>query len=165
MGTGSKYYREVIGKLEKYCKKKYLAVIFIGIQFILMIALVVIAIFSLLEIAANFNSSARTVLFYIGATIVGGLTVYLLLIPLLQYFNFLRKESYHEVAESVGKHFPDVKDELLNSMQLVSSESDKEMYSKGLIDGAFQNIYNRVKNLKFENAINFDKVKSTSFYL
>lgn len=165
MGTGSKYYLEVIGKLEKYCKKKYLAVIIIGIQFILMITLVLITMFSLLELAANFNSLARTVLFYIGAAIVGGLTVYLLLIPFLQYFKVLRKESYQEVAENVGKHFPDVKDELLNSMQLVSSEKNEKLYSKGLIDGAFQNIYNRIKNLKFEKAINFDKVKNNSFYL
>ena len=54
-------------------------------------------------------------------------------------------------------------DDLLNTMQLVSSNDDK-IYSLKLINAAFQNVYNRTKNIKFASIISFKKVKSTFIY-
>ena len=163
MGTDSKYYREVIIKLERYCQKKYLLQVMIGLLIVLLIAIVVFTVFALLELIAHSNSSLRTFIFYLTVAVIGGTIVYLLLIPVLRYFKFFRNESYFKVAGKIGEHFPEIKDDLLNTIQLVSSNDDK-IYSPKLINAAFQNVYNRTKNIKFDSIISFKKVKSTFIY-
>ena len=49
-------------------------------------------------------------------------------------------------------------------MQLVS-ENDKETSTQpNLIDAAFKNIYERIKNLNFQSLINYDRVKKITPY-
>ncbi|MGB5895622.1 MAG: hypothetical protein WBG58_15705, partial [Ignavibacteriaceae bacterium] len=163
MGTNSTYYNEVINKLESYCQKKYLLHIMIGLQLALLIAISVFTVFALLELISHLNSSLRTFVFYLTVVVIGGSIIYLLLIPVLRYFKFFRNESYFNVAGKIGEHFPEIKDDLLNTMQLVSSNDDK-IYSPKLISAAFQNVYNRTRNLKFDSIISFNKVKSGFIY-
>jgi hypothetical protein len=165
MGTESKYYQEVIGKLEKLCKKKYVIQFLLGFQVLMFMALMFLTFFSLFELIAGLNSSFRTFLIYLAIVVIAGSTAYLLLIPLLRYFNLFRKESYHHVAKNVGEHFPDVQDDLLNSMQLVSSENDKRWYSISLINAAFKKVYNNTKNLKFESIISYNRTNKNLIYL
>ncbi|UCH66557.1 MAG: hypothetical protein JSW63_05375 [Ignavibacterium sp.] len=165
MGTDSKYYQEVIGKLERLCKKKYVLQFLLGFQAVMFIALMFLTVFSLFEMIAGLNSSSRTFLIYLVIVFVAGSTAYLLLIPLLRYLKFFRKESYHQVAKIVGENYPDVHDDLLNSMQLVSSEENKKYYSLPLINAAFKKVYNNTKNLKFESIINFNRTKKNLIYL
>ena len=163
MGTNSKYYNEVISKLEGYCQKKYLLHVMIGLQLALIIAIAVFTVFALLELVSHLNSSLRTFVFYLTVAVIGGSSIYLLLIPVLRYFKFFRNESYLNVAGKIGEHFPEIKDDLLNTMQLVSSNDDK-IYSPKLIGAAFQNVYNRTQKLKFSSIISFNKAKSSFIY-
>lgn len=158
MGTKGKYYDEIIDKLEKLCRKKYLGGILSGVFAVVLVSIIAFTLFSLFELIAHFNSTLRTVLFFTGIFIVAGVCTYLLFLPLLRYFNLLRDESYFQVAKNVGNHFPDVKDDLLNSMQLVNSDIDEKYYSHNLVDAAFKKVYDNTKNLKFESIINFKKV-------
>jgi hypothetical protein len=163
MGINSKYYNEVISKLESYCQKKYLLHVMIGLQLALIITIAVFTVFSLLELISHLNSSLRTFVFYLAVFVIGGSIIYLLLIPLLRYFKFFRNETYFIAAGKIGEHFPEIKDDLLNTMQLVSSNDDK-IYSPKLIGAAFQNVYERTQNLKFSSVIRFNKAKSSFIY-
>ena len=165
MSKNSTYYLEIIGKLEKLCRKKYLSHLFTGVQLVLFAILLILTIFSFVEIVAHLNSSLRTFLFFFALFVISGAFLYLVLIPLLQFFKLFRQESYYQVANDVGAHFPKIKDDLLNSMQLVSSEDDEKLYSTGLISAAFQKVYERTKNLQFETIINFKKAKTIFIYL
>ena len=158
MGTNGKYYDEIISKLEKLCRKKYLGGILSGVVAIVLITIIAFTLFTLFELIAHLNSTPRTVLFFVGLLIAAAVFIYLLFLPLLRYFKLLRNESYFQVAKNVGDHFPDVKDDLLNSMQLVSTEIGDKYYSHSLIDAAFKKVYYRTKNLKFESIINFKNV-------
>ncbi|MGB5287983.1 MAG: DUF4175 family protein, partial [Ignavibacteriaceae bacterium] len=84
--------------------------------------------------------------------------------PILKYFGAIKQEAYFEAAIKAGKQFPEVKDDLLNSMQLVSEDNKSNLYSTGLIEAAFKNIYNRIKNLNFQLLINYDRVKKITPY-
>ena len=158
MGTNGTYYNEIIGKLEKLCRKKYLGGIFSGIVAVVLVLIIAVTLFSLFELIAHLNSTTRTVLFFTGLFIVAGVCAFLLILPLLRYFNLLRNESYFQVAKNVGDNFPDVKDDLLNSMQLVNSDIDEKFYSHNLIDAAFKEVYDKTRNLKFELIIDFKRV-------
>jgi len=93
-----------------------------------------------------------------------GAICYLFILPLLKYFNLFRKTDYYETAEKVGKSFPEVNDELLNAMQLVSIESQNNIYSETLINAAFLQVYKKTRSIKFESLVSFRKVKKLLFY-
>ncbi len=82
---------------------------------------------------------------------------------MLKYFKILGKPDFNLTAKKVGERFPEVKDELLNALQL-NSIPDKNIYSSNLISAAFIRIYEKVKPVNFDSAIKFDKVKNLLFY-
>ena len=164
MGSESKYFVEVLKKLEDFIRKEYLQFILFGLQAFVIAVLANFTFYSFLELIGNFNSTLRTILFVLFVLVFIGLFIFLLIRPILKYFGAVKQETYFEAAIKTGKHFPEVKDDLLNSMQLVSEDKKSRLYSAILIDAAFKNIYNRIKNLNFQSVINFDRVKKITPY-
>ena len=80
---------------------------------------------------------------------------FLLIKPALKYLSSIRKETYFKAAIKVGANFPEVKDELINTMQLVSENEKENLYSENLIDAAFKKVYERIKNLNFQSLDKF----------
>src|SRR3972149_9167545 len=165
MGTESKYYQEIIHKLEKLVKKEYFLFAAIGIQAALLIGVLIYTTFTFSEALFHFNSAVRTILFLTFLFFTAGVFVFLFVIPVLKYFNVFRTTDYFSVAKKTGKSFPPIKDDLLNAMQLVSEESNRNSYSPVLIDAAFQNVYDKTKTVHFESIIKFDKAKELLKYL
>lgn len=159
MGTDSKYYLEILKKLEGFIRKDYLQFFLFGIQAFVAAVLINFTFYSFLELIANFNSFVRTILFILFILAVIGLLFYFLIKPLIKYIGKIRKDNYFDAAVKVGTNFPEVKDELINTMQLVSENEKGNLYSPNLIDAAFRNVYERVKNLNFQSIINFERAK------
>ena len=164
MSTESKYFTEVLKKLENFIRKEYLQFILFGIQAFVIAVLANFTLYSFLELIGNFNSTLRTILFVLFILVFIGFLCFLLIKPLLKYFGAVKQETYFEAAVKAGKHFPEVKDDLVNSMQLISENRNIKFYSSVLIDAAFKNIYNRVKNLNFQALVNFNRVKKITPY-
>jgi hypothetical protein len=165
MGSESKYYFELLKKLEGFIRKDYLQFLLFGIQAFIAAVLINFTFYSFLELIANFNSVIRTILFILFILLALGLLYFLLIKPLLKYIGSIRKETYFHAAVKVGTNFPEVKDELLNTMQLVSENEKGNLYSPNLIDAAFRNVYERVNNLNFQSIINFERAKKVLPYL
>lgn len=165
MGTESKYYLEIINKLEKFVKKEYFLFAAIGIQGAVLTGILIYTSFTFSEAFFHFDSIIRTILFLIFLFFTTGVFVFLFIIPVLKYFSVFRKTDYFAVAKKTGKNFPAIKDDLLNAMQLVSKESNRNSYSPVLIDAAFQNVYEKTKPVQFESVIKFDKAKELLKYL
>ena len=159
MGSESKYYLELLKKLEGFIRKDYLQFLLFGVQAFIAAVLINFTFYSFLELIANFNSVIRTVLFILFILLALGLLFFFLVKPLLKYIGSIHKETYFDAAVKVGTNFPEVKDELLNTMQLVSENEKGNLYSPNLIDAAFRNIYERVNNLNFQSIINFERAK------
>jgi hypothetical protein len=164
MGTDSNYYKEIISKLENLTKKEYSFFASLGIQTAVMAGVSVFTLFALLEMLFHFSSVVRTILILIFLIVTIGALGYLFIFPLLKYFNLFRKTDYYKVADRVGQNFPDVKDDLLNAMQLVSVENQKSLYSPALINAAFQHVYDKTKTIKFESVISFSRTKQLLLY-
>jgi hypothetical protein len=165
MGTESKYYKNIIEKLNTLTKKEYVLIILLGLQIVLISALSIFTTFSIMEALGNFSSSIRTVLFFLLLAITIAALGMLVIYPLLKYLNLLGRINYYEKAGVVGNYFPAVKDDLLNAMQLVSIDKNRSLYSPLLIDEAFKNVYNRTENLNFSSIVNFKKAKEILLYL
>ncbi len=164
MGTESKYYLDVLKKLEGFIRKDYLQLIIFGIQAFVAAVLINFTFYSFLELIANFSSIVRSVLFILFILAAVVFLFYFLIRPLIKYVRKIQKEIYFSAAEKVGIKFPEVKDELLNSMQLVSENEKGSLYSPNLIDAAFRNVYERVKNLNFQSIVNFERAKKVLPY-
>jgi Domain of unknown function (DUF4175) len=160
----SKYYKEILDKLERLNKREYILAAFWGIQLALLIGSAVFTFFVLLEAAAHFSAAVRTVMFFLFVLIFIALFIYLFIIPVLKYLKLFRNSNYYLTAKKVGKNFPSIQDDLLNAMQLIADQEKKPIYSLELIDAAFKNVYNRTKNLRFENIVNFKKAKDLLLY-
>ncbi|HUX94064.1 MAG TPA: DUF4175 family protein [Ignavibacteriaceae bacterium] len=165
MNPQSDYFKETIFKLEQLVKREYLFSAFLGIQISFLTGVILFTIFSLVEMLWHFSSVVRTVLFFLLVVIFGAVFIYLFLLPLLKYFKLFRKADYFKTANKVGKHFPDIKDDLVNAMQIVSGQKNKNYYSQSLIDASFQNVYNKTKGIKFESIVNFSKTKKYLLYV
>ncbi len=159
------YFKEILNKLEKLVKKEYTLTASIGIQTALLASIAVFTLLVFSEMLGHFSAAVRTVIVIIFSVFFVVQFIILFLIPALKYFKPFRKTDYYKTAGKVGEHFPTIKDDLLNAMQLVTSEKDNGNYSKKLVEAAFYNVYNRAKDLKFETIVRFNKAKRLFLYL
>jgi hypothetical protein len=165
MSSESTYYKEIIDKLERFVKKEYAIISSLGIEIAILAGILVFSFFVTLEMAAHFSSTVRTVLFLIFILLFLYLLIIRFIIPYSKYFKLFRKIDYFITAARIGRQFPEVNDDLLNVMQLVTNEKTSARYSVTLIDAAFYEIYNKTKNIDFCSVITFKKTKEILFYL
>lgn len=158
----SQFYKEIISKLELLIKKETLELLLRGLIISLIIILSTFTFLSLIESVAYLNSIIRTVLFFIFLITGFGSLVYFVLIPLAKYFNVFNKRDYQFTAKKVGNFFPSLRDDLINALQLVSSNKAGNIYSSSLLDAAFRNVYERSKPIKFESIVDFTRVKKNA---
>lgn len=162
--TKSNYYKEILDKLNKLDKKEQAFVTLIGLLVTLIIVILVVTSFSFLEMILNHSSLLRTIIFSIVALVSVVSFVFLFIRPLIKYFDFFGKRDNYRTARKVAVYFPQVKDDLLNAMQLVSTDSGNTLYSSPLIEASFKNVYDRTKNIRFDSVVNFKKAKELFIY-
>ncbi|MDR3611827.1 MAG: hypothetical protein P4L27_14755 [Ignavibacteriaceae bacterium] len=165
MGTDSNYYKEIISKLERLTRKEYTFFASLGIQASVLTGIAIFVLFAFLEMLFHFSSAVRTVLVLFFLVITIGALGYLFIFPLLKYFNIFRKTDHFKTAGKVGNNFPEVKDDLLNAMQLISSRDQGTLYSSSMINAAFNQVYKKTINIRFESIVSFKKVKELFLYL
>lgn len=83
-------------------------------------------------------------------------------LPILKDFIHYSAPNYVNAAMKVGSHFPEVKDELSNAIQLLSDKDDR--YSKELINAAFARAYNKSVNYDFNSIVDFSGFRKTAKY-
>ncbi|RPI73076.1 MAG: hypothetical protein EHM47_06825, partial [Ignavibacteriales bacterium] len=160
----SNYYKEILSKLERLDKKEQLFVTLIGLLLSFIIAILLFTSFTFLEMVLHHSSLLRNIIFFIIAFVSAASFGFLFIKPLLRYFDLFGRRNHFETAGKVAVYFPHVKDDLLNAMQLISAEKGKSLYSTGLIDASFRNVYERTKGIKFDSIVDFKKVKQLLFY-
>ena len=159
MGSDSKYYQDLLKKLEAFIRKDYLQLILYGAQVCISVILLNFTFYAFLELMADFSSIIRTILFLLFILMAGVLFFYMLIKPFIRFISAIRKETYFNAAVKVGAQFPEVKDELINTMQLVSEDEKNSFYSTNLIEAAFKKIFEKVKDLNFLTLVNFNRSK------
>ncbi len=164
MGTDSKYFKEITDKLDKLFRKEQTVFASYGVQVSFGISIFIFVCLAVLEMLFHFSSTVRTVLFVLFAVCFLALLTYYVIVPVLRYLKIIGRPDYFKVAREVGRSFPSLNDNLLNAMQLVSSEDSKQLYSDKLIDAAFQQIYQKTVNIDFSSIVNFKKAKNVLKY-
>jgi len=107
----------------------------------------------------SWNSTlTRAIIFYSFIVLTVFVLVFYLIIPALKLLHIGKSLSEQEAAEIIGAHFPEVKDKLLNTLQLQGF--NRENFSAGEVELLLAGIGQKAAELKpvpFKRAIDFKK--------
>jgi hypothetical protein len=113
--------------------------------------------FGFLENIFEFSTTIRAILFFllIGINIL--LLCRFIIFPLLKNYSHFARPDYLQISKKVGNSFPEINDELLNTLQLI--DKNQQWSSSQLIDAAFERIYNKIKDYNFTSIVDFISTK------
>src|ERR1700761_140872 len=157
----SENYNILIAKINTFIKNYYLNNLLRGLIFLgagLFSAYVII---TLSEYFGNFNSFFRGVLFYGFILLNLALLGWLVIPPFLAWLKLGNTLTHDQAAEIIGKHFNDVNDKLLNTLQLKKLAAGDERHRE-LIEASIDQKIENLKPVRFPSAIN---IKENSRYL
>ncbi len=153
MPTVKDNYQLLIEKLDQFIRKYYLNQIIRGSLYALGLILLLFISFNLLEYYGRFSGSVRKMMFYsFILTSVTALAVWVIT-PLVHYFNLGKIISHQKAAQIIGFHFTNVKDKLLNILQL-KEQTDKNPSGRDLILASINQKSEEIKPVPFKAAIN-----------
>ncbi len=145
-------YQLLVQKLDQFIRKYYVNQLIRGGLYSLGTILLLFLVLSGLEHFFRFDSAVRTVFIYsfLGISLLAlGVWVFQ---PLLHYFRLGKIISHRQAAEIIGNHFTDVKDKLLNVLQL--RDQMDESTQKELILASIRQKSDDIKLVPFQSAIN-----------
>ncbi|MBX2971920.1 MAG: hypothetical protein KF797_02355 [Flavobacteriales bacterium] len=144
--------RDPISKLDAFIRKYYKDRVIRGLLYSVGLLVVFFLAAALLEYVGRFGTTARTLLFWgtvaAGAFVVGRFII----IPLLKLFRLGTVISHEEAARIIGTHFAEVKDKLLNTLQLRGMTA-AHPGQRALIDAAIAQRNRELGPIPFVNAI------------
>jgi hypothetical protein len=145
-------YRLLIEKLDQFIRKYYVNQLIRGALYSIGLILVLFLAVALLEYNFYFSTGVRKALFF---SFVGVSSLALLawvFMPLLHYFRLGKLISHEQSAQIIGNHFGNVKDKLLNVLQLRQQADSAE--NKELILASINQKSDEIKLVPFKAAIN-----------
>jgi hypothetical protein len=145
-------YQLLIEKLDQFIRKYYINQLLRGLLYTIGLVLLLFLVVSTLEYFYYFNQTGRKVLLYsfLGVSLVA-LSGWVLL-PLLRYFRLGKVISHSQAADIIGDHFHNVKDKLLNILQL--KEQSASQANKDLILASIDQKSEEIRPVPFQSAIN-----------
>jgi len=126
----------------------------VGLRRVVMLILVTVFLVVTIEGFRYFNSTVRSnIIFFLIA-----FSLIFICVPLMWYVQILRRkvtayDDFH-LADKIGANQPDIKDDLLNAIQLKENlHQDKSGYSIQLIEYSLDRIARKIAPRSFENII------------
>jgi hypothetical protein len=160
-------YNALIGKLDGFIRKYYINLLIRGAIFSLVYILAFFLAINLLEYYLYLSSILRKILFF--GFILSSLvfTARFFLLPLLKYYKLGKIISYEQAAQIIGTHFNEVKDKLLNILQLHQNADSSSAYnrSESLLLAAIDQKAFELKPIDFAFAIDLSKNRKYLRYL
>ena len=157
----SENYELLISKIDTFIRKYYFNNLLRGLIFLGAGIFSAYIIITVSEYYGNFNSGFRTFLFYFFILLNLGLIAWLILPSLLAWLRLGKTITHDQAAEIIGKHFTDVSDKLLNTLQL-KKLADSNQQQRELIEASIDQKIETLKPVSFPSAIN---IKENTKYL
>ncbi len=145
-------HRLLVEKLDQFIRKYYINQLIRGALYSTGSIMLLFLLFSGLEHYFYFSIPIRTVLLYSFAGISLLALGFWVFKPLLNYFRLGKIISHQQAAEIIGSHFSDVKDKLLNVLQL--RDQMNTATHRDLILASINQKTEDIKLVPFQSAIN-----------
>ena len=119
----NKNYTLLLNKLERFIRKYYKNRLIQGAILSLSILLALYLTLSGAEYFGHFSKSIRAVLFFSGVSAAAWVLYHYIFLPLAGLYKIRKTISHEDAAAIIGTHFFEVKDALLNTLQLKAMRS------------------------------------------
>lgn len=153
MNGSTNSYDILIAKLDEFIRKYYKNRLIRGAIYTIGILVVALLAAAVLEYYSRLNSVWRGILFFAWLGLTGYVLVRFIFIPLSKLYRIGEVISYEQASQIIGNHFPDVKDKLLNTLQLKHSEETHAAQS-ALIQASINQKIGELQPVPFKSAIN-----------
>jgi hypothetical protein len=108
---------------------------------------------TLAEMLFHFNAAGRTMIALMAALMIAGAKAWLILRPALKMLGLLAVPSDSSLAAFVGTAFPEIRDRLLNVLQLHEQRQHATLYSNDLIEASLRDLSDSVRELDFTSIV------------
>ena len=158
----SNNYQILINKLDAFIRKYYKNRLLKGGIYTIGVLVISFIVFTSLEYFGQFSITGRTILFYTFLAITTYLFTNYILIPIAKLYKFGKVINHNQAAQIIGNHFEEVKDKLINVLQLEQLAETKSNY---LLLASIDQKAMELKPIPFSNAVNLTENKKHLKYL
>lgn len=154
-------YHNLIEKLDEFIRKYYKNQLLRGFIYSTALVLLFFISVTVLEYYAHFSMLVRAILFYSFVATSGFILAKYIVIPLTKLYKLGKIISYEEAASIIGRHFTDVQDKLLNTLQLQEQASNSELPTTNseLLTASINQKIRELKPVPFTTAIDLSENK------
>ncbi|MCY1721884.1 hypothetical protein OU798_16135 [Prolixibacteraceae bacterium Z1-6] len=153
----------LVNKLNSFKLKYYLFQLVKGLVLSAIILLLLYTVFSVVEYFVYLSSDVRKLIFY-GLIIFSTLLILQFVgIPVLRLLHILKPIDLKSSSSLIQKHFSDIKDKLLNIIELADFNDNK--YSNEIVLASIDQKINELKVFDFNDAVQFKNIRNIGMYL
>jgi len=142
----------LIRKIDEFIRKYYKNQLIRGLLYSMAALGAYFILIVLLEYFSWFNTGIRSILFYTFLAVAAFIIVRFIAIPLSHISRLGKIINHEQAAGIIGKHFSEVKDVLLNTLQLHKLEQNKEE-SGDLIRASIDQKIKHLQPIPFTEAV------------
>ncbi len=148
-------YTLLIEKLDGFIRKFYINQLLRGALYTVGAVLGLFILLNLLEYYLYFGTGVRTAMFWSFMLLSGAALYRWVALPLMHYFHLGQVITHEQAATIIGQHFVDVKDKMLNILQL-KQQSSNAIYAE-LINASINQKSEAIRLVPFQSAIDLGK--------
>ncbi|MDD3722413.1 MAG: hypothetical protein PHW92_07990, partial [Lutibacter sp.] len=141
-------------KLQEFIKKYYFNELIKGLLLFFAIGLLYFIFTLFVEYFLWLKPVGRSLLFWLFVSIEVALFVGYIVFPIIKIFGLKRGLTEVEASKIIGNHFPEVKDKLLNMLQLSEISQNSE-----LVEASISQKSKELQPIPFKRAVDFTKNK------
>lgn len=149
-------YTKLIKRLDAFIRKYYKNQVIKGLLYTLALVTLSYLAVAIVEHFGRFNSTVRTIFFYGFLAGTGYILAKYIAIPLTKLYRLGKTISYEQASDIIGNHFAEVKDTLLNTLQL-KKLGDQTSGDLSLINASIDQKIQRLKPVPFANAVDLSE--------
>lgn len=145
-------YQILIEKLDQFIRKYYKNRMIRGLMYGSSLLFVFFLAVTIPEYFGEFGIGGRTFLFWTFIAAAAYISIRFFMIPLFKLLRFGQLISHDQAAVIIGKHFPDVEDKLLNTLQL---KEVADASGSALVEAAITQRIEELRPVPFASAVDF----------
>ncbi len=152
-------YSLLISNLDAFIRKYYKNQLVRGAIYAFTLILGFFLLVTSLEYIGRFDTTVRTILFYLLLSGITAVMAKFVALPLTHLYRIGKIISHEEAARIIGKHFTHVEDKLLNVLQLKAQAGSMDLAHRALIEASITQKSNELRPVPFVAAINISENK------
>lgn len=152
-----KNYKQFVDKLNAYIQKFYFYQLIRGGILFFLLLLLYYSFIALLEYFNYFDPRIKLIILVVTVFITLVIFLYFVIVPVIKLLGLGKRLSYYDVSAKLSVVFPEVKDKLINIIELEKDSS--LLYSDDLKNASIGQKIDELKVYKFSDSIRFSDLK------